>query len=120
VAATTASAPSPAAPTTNGAQQPATTAPVALTTLSGGAPADTPLAPQDPPQLPSPTTAVAISGCGGPGADQSSPTGASAPTTAGVLISVADIPVAEIGTAPQAPAAGSPASSANDPATRPA
>jgi hypothetical protein len=101
-------------------QQTPGSTPVALVTVPGGIPAGSPLAPQDPHQPASPTTAVAFGGCGGPGAGEGSPKSASAPTTVGALFAGADIPVAETGTAPEAPAAGSPASSANDPATRPA
>ena len=96
------------------------TTPVAPTTFSGATPAGTPLAPEYPQQLPSPTTVAAFGGCGDPGAGEGSPKGSAAPTTAGVLVPVIDIPAVQAGSAPEAPVAGSPASSANDPATRPA
>jgi hypothetical protein len=98
----------------------ATTVPAAAVTLSGPASDGAPAQPQNPSPLPAPEAAFALSGCGGPGAGEGSPKGTSAPTAAaGVLGSVIDIPVAETDAAPQAPAAGSPTLSANDPATRP-
>src|SRR4051812_5118723 len=70
-------APAPSVTTTAGTEQTASTTTVAaLTTISGGAPAGTPLAPQDPAQFPSPATATAFGGCGGPGAAGGPPHGA--------------------------------------------
>jgi hypothetical protein len=78
-----------------------------------------PLAPEPPLQLPAPTTAFGLSGCGGPGAGQGSPKGASAPATAGVLGAPLEISPAVNAAAPTAPAAGSPTLTATDPATQP-
>jgi hypothetical protein len=98
---------------------PAATAPVALTIVSDDTSGGTPLAPQDAPQLPAPTTVAGIAGCGGPGAGEGSPKGASAPTAAGVLASALEITDASNDASPSATAAGSPTLPANDPSTRP-
>jgi hypothetical protein len=83
------------------------------------APADAPPAPQQPSQDPTPATAVGSAGCGGPGADQGVPKGTSAPTAVGVLGSPFEVSLAVNDAAPTAPAAGSTATSADDPGSRP-
>ena len=67
----------------------------------------------------SPTSASGLSGCGGLGAGQGSPKGASAPGAAAVLAAPLDLSLAGTDAAPAVPAAGSPTLSATDPATRP-
>jgi hypothetical protein len=64
-------------------------------------------------------SAGGLSGCGGPGAGQGSPKGASAPGAAVVLGAPLEISLAGTDAAPAATAAGSPTLSATDPATRP-
>jgi hypothetical protein len=78
-----------------------------------------PLAPAVPLQLPAPASAVGLAGCGGPGAGEGSPKGSAAPAATGVLGSPFEISLVMNDAAPQAPAAGSPTLTANNPATRP-
>jgi hypothetical protein len=94
-------------------------APALITSSSTQAPDSAPGAPETPLQLPAPTTAFGLSGCGGPGAGQGSPKGASAPAAAGVLGTPLEISHAVNDPAPTAPAAGSTATTAIDPGTRP-
>jgi hypothetical protein len=70
-------------------------------------------------QDPAPVAAIGLAGCGGPGADQGSPKGASAPAAAGVLGSPFEISLAVNDAARTAPATGSTATTADDPGSRP-
>jgi hypothetical protein len=98
---------------------PAPTASAPVTSASVPATGDAPLAPQSPVQVPAPATASGLGGCGGPGAGEGSPKGASGPALTGILASPFEISFAVTAAAATAPAAGSPTLSANDPATQP-
>jgi hypothetical protein len=83
------------------------------------APAGAPFAPQTPFEYPAPTAAFGFAGCGGPGAGQGSPKGASAPAAAGILGAGVEFSLSVDDAAPAAPAAGSPVLTTADPTDRP-